>query len=65
MKDYLNSFDHITLDLQEVDVMIEDDDEALILLYFLPSTYKNFIDIMLYGLTRIKITSLMAIMSDN
>ena len=49
VKKHVDNFNRIVLDLQGVDVKIDDEDQALILLCSLPSSYENFIDTMLYG----------------
>ena len=49
VKDHLDNFNRIILDLQGVDVKIENEDHALILLCLVPNSYENFIDTMLYG----------------
>ncbi|KAF1860594.1 hypothetical protein Lal_00021667 [Lupinus albus] len=37
------------MDLQNIDINIEDEDKAVLLVVSLPSTYKHFKEIMLYG----------------
>ena len=49
VKDHLDKFNRIILELQGVNVKIEDKDQALVLLCSLPNFYENFIDTMLYG----------------
>ncbi|OMO73383.1 Integrase, catalytic core [Corchorus capsularis] len=49
IKDHLDSFNRIILDLGGVGVKIEDEDLALILLCSLPRSFQNFRDTMLYG----------------
>ena len=49
VKEHVDNFNRIVLDLQAVDVKIDEEDQALILLCSLPSSYENFVDTMLYG----------------
>ena len=39
----------MTLDLENVNVMLEDEDRALIFLSSLPNSYEHFVDTLLYG----------------
>jgi len=43
LRDHLDQLNTILLDLRNIEVKIEDEDAALILLVFLPSSYENFI----------------------
>nr|GFA79073.1 retrovirus-related Pol polyprotein from transposon TNT 1-94 [Tanacetum cinerariifolium] len=47
VKDHLDTFNHIILDLQGVGVKVDDEDQALILLCSLFCSYENFVDTML------------------
>ena len=39
----------IILDLKNIDIKVDDNDQALILLCSLPEIFDNFINLMLYG----------------
>nr|GFA14863.1 retrovirus-related Pol polyprotein from transposon TNT 1-94 [Tanacetum cinerariifolium] len=58
VKDHLDTLNRIILDLQGVGVKVDDEDQAFILLCFLPGLYENFVDTMLYGRTTISINDL-------
>lgn len=47
MKDYINKLNKAILDLRNINVPIDDENQALILLCLLPLSYKNYIDTML------------------
>ncbi|KAH9648136.1 hypothetical protein KPL70_025471 [Citrus sinensis] len=49
MKDHLNEFNKLILDLENVSINLEDEDRALILLSSLPDSYEHFVDTLLYG----------------
>jgi len=44
---HLNDFNSIIVDLESLDVKIEDDDKAILLVVSLPPSYKHFKEIML------------------
>ena len=47
--DHLDEFNKILMDLKNIDIKIDDEDQALILLCSLPEFFDNFINSMLYG----------------
>ncbi|GKE18268.1 hypothetical protein Tco_1425845, partial [Tanacetum coccineum] len=47
--DHIDEFNKLILDLANIDIEIEDEDQALMLLMLLPSSYKNFVETLLYG----------------
>ncbi|GKD86375.1 hypothetical protein Tco_1357529, partial [Tanacetum coccineum] len=47
--DYIDEFNKLILDLANIDIEIEDEDQALMLLTSLPSSYENFVETLLYG----------------
>ena len=49
IQSHLDEFNSIILDLENIDVKIDDEDKAVLLVVFLPSTYKHFKEIKLYG----------------
>ncbi|GKC57944.1 retrovirus-related pol polyprotein from transposon TNT 1-94 [Tanacetum coccineum] len=46
---HIDDFNKLILDLENIDIEIEDKDQALMLLTSLPSSYKNFMETLLYG----------------
>ncbi|KAH9799312.1 hypothetical protein KPL71_000313 [Citrus sinensis] len=49
IKDHLDEFNKLILDLENVNIDLEDEDRALILLSSLPDTFEHFVDTLLYG----------------
>ncbi|KAH9704469.1 hypothetical protein KPL70_011474 [Citrus sinensis] len=49
MKDHVDEFNKLILDLENVNIILEDEDRALILLSPLPESYEHFVDTLLYG----------------
>ena len=49
IKKHLNEFNSIVIDLESLDVKIEDEDKAILLVVSLPPSYKHFKEIMLYS----------------
>ncbi|GKA30357.1 hypothetical protein Tco_0716662, partial [Tanacetum coccineum] len=46
--DHIDEFNKLILDLVNIDIEIEDEDQALMLLTSLPSSYENFVETLLY-----------------
>ncbi|GJY86231.1 retrovirus-related pol polyprotein from transposon TNT 1-94 [Tanacetum coccineum] len=49
LSDHIDEFNKLILDLANIDIEIEDEDQALMLLTSLPSSYENFVETLLYG----------------
>nr|KYP33394.1 Retrovirus-related Pol polyprotein from transposon TNT 1-94 [Cajanus cajan] len=49
VRDHLDNFNRIILDLQSIRVKVDDEDLVIILLCFFSKSYENFIDTMLYS----------------
>ncbi|GKE67913.1 hypothetical protein Tco_1522074, partial [Tanacetum coccineum] len=47
--DHIDEFNKLILDLGNIDINIEDENQALMLLTSLPSSYENFVETLLYG----------------
>ena len=48
VKDHMDEFNKLILDLENVNIILEDEDRALILLSSLPESYEHFVDTLLY-----------------
>ena len=49
IKGHIEEFNSIVMDLENVDIKIDDEDQALQLLCSLPPSYKHFRETLLYG----------------
>ena len=49
IKNHLDELNKILIDLKNIDVRIDEEDQALILLCSLPHSFENFVNSMLYG----------------
>ncbi|GJX61247.1 retrovirus-related pol polyprotein from transposon TNT 1-94 [Tanacetum coccineum] len=47
--DHIDEFNKLILDFANIDIEIEDEDQVLMLLMSLPSSYENFVEMLLYG----------------
>lgn len=48
LRRHMDDFNKIILDLKNIDIMIDEEDHAILLLSSLPKTYDHFVDTMLY-----------------
>jgi transposase InsO family protein len=49
IQSHLNEFNSLIIDLEKLDVKIDDEDKAILLVVSLPATFNHFKEIMLYG----------------
>lgn len=49
MEDHLDEFNKTILDLENIDIKVDDEEQALLLLQSLPKEYKNLHDTLVYG----------------
>src|SRR3954470_6575480 len=49
VKQHLDVFNSIIMDLGNIDIKVESEDQALIVLSYLPASYESFVDTLLYG----------------
>lgn len=49
IKEHVSLFTKAVLDLKSVDVRIDEEDQAIMLLCSLPSSFENLVDTMLFG----------------
>ena len=59
LEDHLTMFDEIVSDLESMKLNIADKDLALILLCFLPPSYRNFVETLLYSREKISLEEVM------
>ena len=55
ISDHIAEFTSILNDLGKLDVKIEDEDQVLLLLCYLPTQYKSLMDMMIYGREKISL----------
>lgn len=65
MSEHFNSFNQILVDLQNLDVEIQDEDKALLLLNSLPDTYEHLITTLLYGKENISFNDVSNVLINN
>ncbi|GKD12572.1 hypothetical protein Tco_1196979 [Tanacetum coccineum] len=58
--DHIDEFNKLILDLTNIDIEIEDEDQALMFLTSLPSSYENFVETLLYGSESLTIEDVLA-----
>ncbi|GKF01256.1 hypothetical protein Tco_0028179 [Tanacetum coccineum] len=61
--DHIDEFNKLILDLANIDIEIEDEDKRLMLLTSLPSSYKNFVETLLYGRESLTMEDVLATMN--
>src|SRR4051812_24514312 len=49
VKQHLDVFNYIIMDLGNIDIKVKSEDQALIVLSSLPASYESFVDTLLYG----------------
>ena len=47
--DHIDNFNKLILDLENTEVTIDQEDQAIILLNFLPNSYEHFVETMILG----------------
>ena len=57
LANHIDNFNIIILDLEDINVKLEDEDNAIILLSSLSSSYEHFVDTLLYGRQSITMTN--------
>ena len=66
IREYINKFDRIISDLKDIDVTVEDEDQALLLLLSLPKSYENLVQtLMLVGDNLTMDETRMALLADD
>jgi hypothetical protein len=61
--DHLDDFNRTILDIKNIDIKVNDEDQALILLCSLPDTFDNFVNSMLYSRDTISLADVKSTMN--
>ncbi|KAI0527473.1 hypothetical protein KFK09_003074 [Dendrobium nobile] len=62
LRNHLDDFNKLILDLKNVDVTIDEEDQGIILLSSLLKTYENIVDTMLYGKQTLTLTEIKSVL---
>src|SRR3954467_10097874 len=65
MKQHLDVFNSIVMDLGNIDIKVESEDQALIVLCSLPASYETFVDTLLYGKDTISLDNVSSMLKSN
>jgi hypothetical protein len=49
LEDHVDELNKIVLDFENIDIIIDDEDNAIIFLSSLPQSYEHFVDTLMYG----------------
>ena len=63
LANHIDNFNRIILNLEDINVELEDEDKAIILLSSLPLFYEHFVDTLLYGRQSITIVDVKNLLS--
>src|SRR4051812_2010318 len=65
LKQHLDVFNSIIMDLGNIDIKIESEDQALIVLSSLPASYESFVDTLLYEKDTISLDDVSSALKSN